>query len=1080
MAETIDLVLQVKAQSEQARTEILRTIETLQALKNSTDNLADKTKFEEQIQQYRRMAEALKEAGEAAEKMTLSSLGKGAAELANKFQNITKELKGFADDTVATARELMKFEKIIKNTSETAGQAKDTLNFLKEYSLSNQPFETTAIYEASAQLSKFHLNIKETLPLVAGLAASFDNDLAKASMVVSRALTGTRGGVTMLAREYGITAERMKEYGAEMTKSGEVEDDSVQTKQAIIKLLQEMQSNTDKASSSYAASLNQYQNQMTDLKIEIGKNLIPLLTTVTKFITELTKAIGEIPGGKEAFVALSSGVLGVVLVGNQLAGTVGTIARASTAIYGMATGVTTLNATIMAAVPGMTAYQASIAATVGIAGGLAIALGIAANAWLKYKEAQSLEEQEKINALLSEQKKTLEALGKKYDEVLNPMEAVRKVQSEIVSGGLEWTKTAEGQEKVALAIKLVNDQLAIAKSAKEDYLNQGIDLKNNFWTQAFGMNSKERDDNLKNLQLTIAQIKTLENTLAVFQNTQQKALDGKNFDGLKKTFGDLRKDFDKMFRWDLKIKVDEKDFNSFISTQDKLVSSGKKTYFELEKSLLNYKNKYELTKSQELVIDEKLNETKKRIADEQVKAVKKSYDDFVSAQKLSLSKGEINESQYYANLKKYLSQHAAELNKNKDLKTQIETEYYTGINRLAEEQANRQKERQEKAIQEEKERKQKLLEYGQQLLQEQERQQEAAEEEKKQAAEKKKLAEEEFNKAFADLTQTQTEKAIASINEQVKKWQESGVERIKLEEYTQKAIQKLSDETADKFKEQEKQKRAEIEETLKTLQQLTQQQEDNKKKRDEVLFGFDNSSPVMSMADAFNPDRKTKWDKAEEIEKENAKLEEEKQRYQSKLASQKAEEKKLTEEAEKAQTAFNTALGVTQTAYNSIKAASPWDSEISKIKTATEAVKEYNNAKSGNSSSASTGGNYSPLLTPKMTQAVSSAPTDTGGGGGYSSSDSYGDMSKGTWFGTSGGEMTELSNNAYAFASRAANSLNSANTSIDRRVSNNSSVTNITLNVNGSQSSVKQSTVNATNQILSDSGAAKYLTRRGS
>jgi hypothetical protein len=285
-------------------------------------------------------------------------------------------------------------------------------------------------------------------------------------------------------------------------------------------------------------------------------------------------------------------------------------------------------------------------------------------------------------------------------------------------------------------------------------------------------------------------------------------------------------------------------------------------------------------------------------------------------------------------------------------------------------------------------------------------------------------------------------------------WEKAGVERQKIDKFVFKAIGKMAEDSLKDFKEKEKQKRDEIQATLDQIKSVEEKQQANRKEREKLLFGFDNSSPVMSMDEAFDPSRQTKWDKAKELDKQNAELEKEKTKYSSELAKQKAEELKLQTDFNAAQTALNIVLKETESANIAIKNSSPWENEVKGINSAISALKEYNSLKGGGGSS-SPSSTASPLSTPALTQAVSNGTNTTTG----SITESFG-------FGAGVYPTTPTYNT-------------SANNTVNNSSNSNSSINIQNLNIDGRGSAASSSVAQGTQQILSDSGVAKYLTRRG-
>src|SRR5574343_73240 len=253
-------------------------------------------------------------------------------DMSSVFGNFSSTLIGFGKDAMDQALNIGGLENAIVRLSDSAIEGQKTVDFIKNLALTGQEFSTESLLQAGQKLTQYSTNLKELgvtvediLPKVADFADVQMVDVADASATVAKALSGTRGGITALAAQYGITTEKLIEYGAAVNSSGEIEDDALESKQAVIRILDEFSSraavNAESASEQYENSIAQLNNTFTELKTEIGQEVIPVVIDLTNYGIELLQWVKDLdPEVKNTAISFTALATGLALAGQGVTG----------------------------------------------------------------------------------------------------------------------------------------------------------------------------------------------------------------------------------------------------------------------------------------------------------------------------------------------------------------------------------------------------------------------------------------------------------------------------------------------------------------------------------------------------------------------------------------------------------------------------------------------------------------------------------------------------------------------------------------------------------------------------------------
>lgn len=767
--------------------------------------------------------------------------------------NAAGQIKEFGKGLIDSASQVGGYTNEIIRLSTSTEQGLKTVAFIKELATSSQEFSTESLLSAGATLTKFGLSVEELLPKVSNLADVFGQDVAEASEIVSRALSGTRGGVMQLATQYGLTTEKLKEYGAEMTKSGEVEDDSLQTKQAILKALQDLSNNADKGAAgieNYENSVAKFNNSLTELKSSLGEQVIPSLTKFNNYLADGVKYLNELPDRvKTAAIGIGGLAFAVTSAGAALAGIGAIILSAVSSVSSLVlslTGATTVTAglgvlwsglvstTFPAMVTGITAIGAAVSgfvATIAFlpaALSLVLASGLLLLKWT-YDYKKSIEDLKKqdMQTVLDNQAEALQNLQQFYPGVTSGQEAFNQANKE----GLENIAAQEGGlEKLKAIVKdLTADEMVLqekrAQSQEELRKLQDAMSKVSPDSSAY-FDYQDKVDAQKAVIAAISEaINKLREEKGAANEAAKSYLDKANAAG-GKTPGST---------------ITDTELSDEIKKQKLLVETQKQNYNQQIVNLENFKSTYNLTEMQILEIDKEIGdarekqskETEKAVADS-LKAQETAYNDFKNSQKLLLNSNQISEKEYYSSLKLYLDSHSQDIQEGSDLWTKIYNDYYVGLNKLQKEEEKEAKriatEKKKLVKEEQKDRQESVKAYEAELKKEEELKKKA-EEEYRQRLERKKQAEKEINEALFNLTQSSIDREIKAIYDKTNAWRDAGINEIKLERFKYESIKKLMDDSLNDFKAKEEQKRIEIENTAKKIEDIEKQIAENKAKQ---------------------------------------------------------------------------------------------------------------------------------------------------------------------------------------------------------------------------------------------------------
>ncbi len=981
------------------------TKEVEQKLKDVNKQLSEEKKiFSLLSEEMKRFNEEAKKAPEAMEELAGQAKQEKLRALSQDLRGISDKLMSLGKDFISEAATMGKYESQIKNLSKSSEEAAKSLNFIKQYAMGAQPFNIINLTQASAEITKFHLEVTKFLPRVSDLAAEFKVDVAPAAEVVSKALNGTRGGIMQLATEYGATKEVLASYGAELTKSGEIEKDSVKTKEAIVKWLDSFKGAAEKASGGYGAAVNQYNNAITQLKVSIGKELIPVAVNLTQTLTSAINLYNNLSEGTKTIT--------------------GNTALFSIAIAGSASAALSAIIQIQAFTASLTAAQIAALGFAGPIAAAAIIIGALGNTVLETSYKLEKLKAEKVEAEAKKMsdgfrelrqaiqnvndtpvdiviKKSPEEIQKEIDDIEQVIEEYRRKKTEKQSEQTFAYKFAETKSASAGISDFAGQQIEMKAEDARKYFQRHIEedektlVTTQKGTQAYlnlRASINDATDALSALDRQLEQtdpvmnknIKTAEDyrdKLVDAAEYQKKFLSGKFPEASKPSVGP----------------VDTRE-----TVEDNVLKEKIQYYQDDLDHLRSYFSTYRLTCEQQVVLKEAINKKLKSLDQEWSQSSRDVWDNYIKDLDTKLTNETINQEQYSKSIQNFIDTNKSlgleEVNDGKlyleikkklaDSEKKIRDDALSGSKKQAEEWKKLQKDKAaaeeeawKKTIQtqaETLEAEGKTVEAKKLLLKTKEKdlrdsgvaeteivkwkeaqiqkiEADGLEEAKKKAEEKLK-ANKEIEEAIAGLSESTVERQISSIKKQAEEWEKSGADIIKIEEYKNKAIQKFQEETFQDFKQKEEQKKKEIEDTAKTIQSINDKIAANNQKIKDLESGssFGAGSPLMSAEEALSKSFSKhldpyieKLEQSKALEQENQALMSERDKAFQKEQEQQSELKKIQEERNAAQDAFNTALQGTVDKYSAVSQTSPWEAEKKKIEEATAAAEKYNSVTSG-------------------------------------------------------------------------------------------------------------------------------------
>ena len=836
---------------------------------------------------------------------TLSKIGINSSniesfkKLGSTLSSLSIKIKDMGKDFIEEALNIKSYENAIIRLSKSTEDGQKTIDFINKLAMSSQEFSLESLYIAGKHLKNFKLDVEKLLPLISDFADVYGVDVSKASLIFSKALTGTRGGLTTLMTNFGITREELRKFGAEFTEKGVLVPQSAKSMAAAMKVLEDAARKATRQSNDVAENFEnavaKYNNSLKLTKIAIGKELLPVVTSILEKISSLTVKFSELSIENKKLIA------DTIKLGAGIAITGQAITALIPVVNGLRIAWGLLNSAI--------AFSPIGAVAIAI-GGVIYSLEEWHKATQKLKQARIEDDLKPVNNELRNIQQTIKEINS------NPL----KIDTTQALRGIERAK----EELRSLAVSQYGEKSFQLESlsGKDTFMSipnpfamadvrevkSGQSIKD-VYEEIEDIYSKILDKQKDGLELTENEKtvkKDIENILAMIDrqlsgingiyDKSNQALDDtkKKIEALSPALQNLSSLVEKAFSGlnagmaAVKEKIDKpspsskepfmpgasesdisKEIQHKISYQKKLIEAGQSNYHQFAKWIDSFTNKFELSNEDLLELQAEKNQALEKINTHQEKqrkkeekaredAIKKEESDFKT--EYSIFKKQLDEKLKYGKISS--DQYIKEMGKfAKDHQKFITPELGDEMNLRNQDVFDKNNEELLKAKEEE----------GKKIEAEQKKNEAALEKKKNATLEIEKQISDnklESNRLIKDSDNDTTENFIknekdklnaldTSLAKKIEVFRDAGVEEVKIEEFIATSKKNLQAEVLEDFKQKEAEKQTVIEDTKIEIVKL----EKELKKLNDEKFALsqkgsfmtgDEANPTKSLEEAFS------------------------------------------------------------------------------------------------------------------------------------------------------------------------------------------------------------------------------------
>ncbi len=895
------------------------------------------------------------------------------------LSGLAVKIKDMGKEFIDEALNIKGYETVTIRLSESTEKGKKTIDLINKLAVSSQEFSLESLYVAGKHLANFKLDVEKLLPLISDFSDVFGADVDKASLIFSKALVGTRGGLTSLMTNFGITREELRRFGAEFTNQGVIVPQSIKSIEATMKLLVEYSKKAGKqgedSAEQFENAVAKYNNSIQLTKIAIGKELLPVVSSLLEKIAELTLKFSEMSIEQKKTIAnitLLAG--GAVLTGQAITSLI-------PVINGLKIAYTALSTAIIA--------NPISAIAIGI-GAVIYSLEEWYKEQQKLKQARIEEDLKPVNNELRNMKDLIEDINKNSlkvniktssEDIARAKEEIRslavsqygdetfylntlnkdKGSIDIRTSWRKFVRIDSGEKledvynKVIPIIDKINEKKKNSIELTEYEIEAEKDCNNILYmidSQLSGINANYDRGN-KALDDTKKKIEALSPALQNLSSLVEKAFSGLNTglnavadklnnkegnkEGEKPVFtaGDKNTD-------DQRLQALQKKFNYHKDMQ----KADKETQSQYLQWLNEFKGKYKFTNEELLQIDveiqtakDKINTYNKKQAEQAIKekeeAIKKEEADFKTEYNIfkksldeKLKYGKITSDEYIKQTLKFAKDHqkfiTPELGDEMNLRNQ---DVYDKHN----EELLKAKEEEGKKIEQTRKKEEEALQKKRNAtlaIEEEIARNNADYNEQIRLNEKKTI--ENFIKNEQDKINT----FQANLNKKIEMYQSAGVDEVNIDRLVVSEKKKIQAEVLEDFRNKEKEKQAELQDTFDKIKTVNEELEKLYKERDELKNkgSFSNTTFFKNVNDAFDKHVDSYQDKFEQEKELDEKI------------KNKEDEKSLLQTAEQKASLELTVIK------NSEKIATEG------VITSLQAFSEALNSSSGTSGTSDTGG----------------------------------------------------------------------------------------------------------------------------
>lgn len=240
--------------------------------------------------------------------------------------------KNFVD----AAADQQQYEIQLKQLTGGAEQARERLAKLNEMA-DKTVFDTDQLVEADIKFKNLGVDADRFLGLTGDLTFMMGGTLPENAGFMTRALKGQAEAINVLNERFGISKDKLEEFGARADSQGNILVESAEDAEKLAKAMEKViktsreegglgisGTEADQAASIDAAFSN-LEGTFTRLKAAVGEKLAPAFTAaagyVTTFLQSLTAAIKGMPAGTEGLLKWAGiAAVAVLGVGSAVAG----------------------------------------------------------------------------------------------------------------------------------------------------------------------------------------------------------------------------------------------------------------------------------------------------------------------------------------------------------------------------------------------------------------------------------------------------------------------------------------------------------------------------------------------------------------------------------------------------------------------------------------------------------------------------------------------------------------------------------------------------------------------------------------
>ena len=273
-------------------------------------------------------------------------------------------VKSWTDAAGAMEQYRAKLTTVLKSSAEASQYLIDAVEIA-----SKTPFDVKGVVDAYTMLTVYGQKASEIFPLVGNLAAGMSKDLGQTALSLAKALSGSYEGFERLRNEYGITTVVLKRWGAEVDAQGQLVLGTTQglekTRNALIKIIEtNFGGAMERQSKTWQGAMSNFGDSIEKLKVSLGNELAPTLTSITRGVTELIEGFNKSGGVVKPFIAW-----GALLAGG-IAATIAPLGVLARTVPGATASISLLNSmslnyitTTMTGTAALTAYNATLSGT---------------------------------------------------------------------------------------------------------------------------------------------------------------------------------------------------------------------------------------------------------------------------------------------------------------------------------------------------------------------------------------------------------------------------------------------------------------------------------------------------------------------------------------------------------------------------------------------------------------------------------------------------------------------------------------------------------------------------------------------